>query len=290
MRRTLFALAAIALAASPSRPAAADDAAWGQVRTPTPAPAQSIGPINAGCIAGASTLPLDGPGYEVVRVSRNRYYGHPRLTQFVRELGQATQTAGFADLYIGDLGQPRGGPMSFGHGSHQTGLDVDVWFNLKPKPQRPPTERETIEIPLMVTADERAINRANWTPRHVELLRMAARFPVVDRIFVHWTIKRELCQSVTGDRSWLQKIRPWYGHDDHFHVRVTCPPDSPSCVQQAAVPAGDGCDASLDWWFKQREARPPAPPPPPVPAKPRVTKLPQACQAVLTGHSATVQR
>lgn len=285
-----FRLAALALPLLLAAPATAADAAWGQVRTPTPAPAQSIGSVAAGCIAGAATLPLDGPGYEVVRVSRNRYYGHPRLVQFIREFGQQAQTGGFADLYIGDLGQPRGGPMAFGHASHQTGQDVDIWFNLKPKPGKPAAEREQIEIPLMTTADERGIDRANWTPRHVDLLRLAAKFPVVERIFVHWTIKKELCQTVTGDRTWLHKLRPWYGHNDHFHVRISCPPDSTSCVQQAALPPGDGCDESLEWWFKQHEARRTAPPPPATPPAPRVTKLPQACVAVLAGKSQTAKK
>jgi penicillin-insensitive murein endopeptidase len=105
-------------------------------------------------------------------------------------------------------------------------------------------------------------------------LRLATEDPRVDRIFVHPTIKAALCRM--PDRSWLHKIRPWYGHDEHFHVRLACPADSPDCTGQAPVPSGDGCDASLAWWL---EPRPPAPAAPtPAPPKPR---LPAQCAALI---------
>ena len=220
MRALLIGLIVVGAHAVATARAVAEDAAWGRVSVPSAGQAQIIGPVAAGCIAGAATLPLDGPGYAAVRVSRNRYYGHPDLVAYVRELGATAQKAGYPTLYIGDLSQPRGGPMSSGHGSHQTGRDVDVWFNLKPKATLPPTQRETIEIPSMVSDDERRIDRTNWTPQHVELLRLAAQPRNVERIFVHWTIKRELCERVGGDRSWLRKIRPWYGHNEIGRAHV----------------------------------------------------------------------
>jgi hypothetical protein len=47
----------------------------------------------------------------------------------------------------------------------------------------------------------------------------------------------------------MSKVRPWYGHADHIHVRLKCPTDSPDCRAQLAVPAGNGCDKSLNHWF-----------------------------------------
>jgi penicillin-insensitive murein endopeptidase len=143
----------------------------------------------------------------------------------------------------------------------------------------PPDARETVDLPSMILPDASAIDPARFGQHQVQLLRLAASDPLVDRIFVHPAIKQALCQGVggagSGDRSWLRRIRPWYGHDEHFHVRLACPADSPLCVQQAPVPAGEGCDqASFDWWSAEL-SRPKEPLPPRVPPP-----LPAACRAL----------
>jgi penicillin-insensitive murein DD-endopeptidase len=252
---------------------AAQASPWSEVASPTPGPAQAIGKPAAGCLAGAATLPLDGPGFEVIRISRNRYYGLPETVAFVEALGQEARAASLPDFYVGDMSLPRGGPMPNGHDSHQTGLDVDIWFNLDPKPVLPPSAREDVPLPSMLTANARAIDPQRFGRRQVELLRLAASAPTVDRIFVNPVIKRALCRgdagAVGGGSAWLHKIRPWPGHDEHFHVRLNCPAGDTGCVAQAPVPPGDGCDASLDWWF--------TPHPPVLPATPRAPVLPAAC-------------
>jgi penicillin-insensitive murein endopeptidase len=86
---------------------------------------------------------------------------------------------------------------------------------------------------------------ASGSARMVEL---TARDTRVDRLFLNPVLKRALCASTAGDRSWLRKVRPWWGHADHIHVRLACPADSPECQAQAPLPPGDGCD-SLAWWF-----------------------------------------
>ncbi len=253
---------------------------WADIRKPTLGPTQLIGGPANGCIAGAQALPVDGPGYQVVRLSRNRNWSHPQTVAYVQKLGRAAMTLGLPPLYVGDLSQPRGGPMSFGHASHQNGNDADIWFNLDPKPDLAPAAREDIAVVNLVTPDEQAIDPAAFRPQHTEILRTAAGFPEVDRIFVHFAIKKALCTSVTGERGWLRKIRPWRGHNDHFHVRLVCPAGSPDCAPQAPIAAGDGCDASLDWWFLDAEERRRLEPKPKAPAVPR-PKLPAACAAIL---------
>ncbi len=256
---------------------------WSEVARPSTGPAQPHGGPANGCIAGASALPADGIGYQAVRLSRNRIWGHPRTISFVEKLGAEAAAMGLPPLYVGDLSQPRGGPMKFGHASHQNGNDVDIWFNLDPKPPLAPNQREDIAIVRLVAPDEMGIERAVWKPEHARLLRAAAAHREVDRIFVHFAIKKELCTAVQGDRGWLGKIRPWRGHDDHFHVRLACPPGSGDCTPQAPVPPGDGCDATLDWWFADAvERRKTAPPTrPPSAARP---KLPAACTAILNAR------
>ncbi|MDX1607259.1 MAG: penicillin-insensitive murein endopeptidase, partial [Candidatus Competibacterales bacterium] len=94
---------------------------------PAPGPAQVHGFYSAGCVQGARPLALRGDHHQVMRPSRNRYYGHPALIDFIERLGRTAADHGVR-LLVGDLAQPRGGPMDSGHRSHQSGLDADIWF------------------------------------------------------------------------------------------------------------------------------------------------------------------
>ncbi len=272
---------AVAAVVIPTLAAAAAESPWGAARVPSAGPARAIGGPASGCLAGARVLPADGVGFSAIRLSRHRNYGHPDTIAFVERLGKAANEAGLAPFYVGDMAQPRGGPMSWGHGAHQNGVDVDIWFNLDAKPDLAPEAREEVDLPSMVLANKRNVDPERFGQRQVTLLRLAAGDTRVHRIFVNPAIKRALGDGLPPtERGWLHKLRPWHGHDEHFHVRLSCPADSPDCVGQAAVPPGDGCDASLDWWF---ELQPPAPVVPAVPKPPR-PKLPVQCQAVLQGR------
>ncbi len=248
---------------------------WGDVRTPAAGPVRLFGSYTAGCMQGAVPLPLESEGLMVVRQSRQRFFGHPLLIHTVEELGRRVARQQLGVLLIGDLAQPRGGPMPYGHQSHQIGLDVDVWFWLAPSPSALSlTERETFEPPSMVAAYRRALHRQHWSNKHAQLLQLAAELPQVARIFVNPAIKRALCMTHPG-APWLRTLRPWRGHDAHFHIRLRCPADQGDCVDQEALPAGTGCDAALDWWFSE-EAQKPRPP-----AEWKPVVLPAACDAVL---------
>lgn len=208
-----------------------------------------------------------------MRLSRHRYYGHPNLIGFIQHLGRFSAEQKRGSLLIGDLGQPRGGPTLSGHRSHQSGLDVDIWFLLSEQAsnrQLTANERETWSAPSVVDMQNDTIDYRHWSLDQAKVLEAAARQPEVDRIFVNPSIKQELCTTKSaGAGEWLRKIRPWWKHDDHFHVRLKCPPHSPHCDSQEPLPAGDGCDASLAWWFSA-EAKAPSKnvplPPPPLPA------------------------
>jgi penicillin-insensitive murein DD-endopeptidase len=248
---------------------------WGEVLSPAPGTPRPIGSYTAGCVQGAIPLPLDGSGYQVMRPQRRRFFGHPVLIRYLQELGAATHQQELGMLLIGDLGQPRGGPMPSGHRSHQIGLDADIWFWLPNDGMvLSVADRETVGAPSMLTTAGRVLDAQLWSPRQAEVLRLAVGFDVVARIFVNPVIKKAMCEQFPG-ASWLQKLRPWWGHDDHFHVRLRCPAGQIACRDQDSLPAGDGCGVELDWWFSE-EARTP---PPPV----DVTKvpLPAACEAIL---------
>lgn len=268
-------------------PALAAAGPWGEVRLPSAELPQVYGGYAAGCIAGAQTLPLSSPGYQAMRPSRNRYYGHPELLRFIEQLGYTAAARRFAPVLIGDLGQPRGGPMLSGHRSHQIGLDVDVWFLDAPGGRAPSgAALESLSAQTMIDPYAGRV-LARFGARQRALLRAAADDPAVERIFVNPVIKQSLCRS-EADRGWLHKIRPWWGHDAHFHVRLYCPPDSPQCSAQKPIEPGDGCDAGLDAWveeIRQAARRPPLPTPPaPEPV------LPEACTAVLQAPSASARR
>ncbi|HEX3037210.1 MAG TPA: penicillin-insensitive murein endopeptidase [Thermodesulfobacteriota bacterium] len=236
---------------------------------------QSIGYYTAGCIKNAAALPLDGRGYEVIRPSRKRYYGHPDLVQFIQTLGKAVASSLQGTLLIGDLSKKNGGLMSDDHRSHQIGLDADILFWHQPAAiQRTLSwqEREEIHPLSLLTSDFISIDKSRWNLVHGETVRLAAASPKVERIFVNPLIKRKLCKTYQGGE-WLRKVRPWYGHDGHFHVRLSCPTDSPLCETQEPVPPGDGCDSDLDWWFTE-EAKKKSLPQAPKP-------LPKKCLTVL---------
>jgi penicillin-insensitive murein DD-endopeptidase len=260
--------------------AGADESSWGRMMTPSSPPARALGGHARGCLGGAEPLPLDGLGYQVMRPSRNRFFGHPVAVEFVRELAEAMRLTGHDDLLIGDLAKPRGGPILHGHRSHQTGLDIDIWF-LAASRTLSAQEREVMSAISMVAGQGTQLDVAVWTGEQVELLRTAAAFPQVDRIFVNAAIKQELCLTVNDDRSWLAKLRPWWGHDDHFHVGLRCPEDEIGCFDRPPVPAGDGCDETLTWWFSEEAAEElrklRATPPRPL----TLDDLPPACRAVL---------
>ncbi|HEX3696365.1 MAG TPA: penicillin-insensitive murein endopeptidase [Polyangia bacterium] len=215
---------------------------WSAVIAPSAGPARVVGGAGAACIAGAVPLPLDGPGYAVVDMARRRYFGHPRLVSFVRDLGATLENAKGGTMLVGDLAQPRGGPMSSGHVSHQGGLDVDLSYQFD-RPGLSPSERDLIaKVSVVDPTTDRTLPNL-WGPRQVALVRLAASDPRVARVFVAAAVKRELCRqsSTEAQRRWLHLVRPWPGHEDHLHVRLHCPPDSPACVEQPPPPADDGC-------------------------------------------------
>lgn len=250
--------------------------------------AKAIGSYAKGCMAGGVPVPVDGPAWQVMRLSRNRNWGHPDLVALVERLAvEAKQYDGWNGLLVGDLAQPRGGPMLSGHASHQVGLDADVW--LTPMPNRTLTrnERENISATLVVK-DRRTMDYKVWTEAHARLLKRAASYDEVARIFVHPPIKAELCKWATGDRSWLAKIRAYYGHNYHFHIRIKCPKGSSGCKNQAPPAPKDktGCGEELAYWMgdvpwakKKRDpnAKPPKPAPPLT-----LAGLPAECRAVVT--------
>ncbi|HML09169.1 MAG TPA: penicillin-insensitive murein endopeptidase [Xanthobacteraceae bacterium] len=251
-------------------------------REPVPLAARAIGFYSSGCLAGAVALPINGPTWQVMRLSRNRNWGHPDLVAFLERLAEKAKKVGWNGLLVGDMSQPRGGPMLSGHASHQVGLDADIWLTPMPDRTLSREEREFMSAVNMVREDRLDVDPNVWTHERTELIRAAARDAEVERIFVNAAIKKALCREAGPDRDWLAKVRPWWGHDYHFHVRIYCPVDSPQCKPQPPPEPGDGCGHELDYWFSDAVLHP-APPTEPAKPKPSLTmaNLPAACRQVL---------
>ncbi|MBS1165203.1 MAG: mepA 2 [Proteobacteria bacterium] len=273
----LFLLAAVL-------PAAAETPAkqlFGAVETPASLAARSIGTYARGCLAGAVLLPINGPTWQVMRLSRNRNWGNPALVSFLEHLAAKAPAAGWNGLLVGDMSQPRGGPMASGHASHEIGLDADIWLTPMPKREFSYDERERVSAVSMLAPNTLTVDPKKFSDRQFNIIRLTAKQPEVERIFVNRAIKKALCEQTTGDRSWLSKVRPWWGHDFHFHVRIACPRNSPTCKPQTEPPSGDGCGAELQSWYapppKPTKPSKPKPPPPEITLK----DLPPECSQVL---------
>ncbi|ESW61420.1 MAG: peptidase [Rhodobacter sp. CACIA14H1] len=290
------ALAALVIAASVALPAFAETKAnqlFGAADLPTANRPMPYGSYAKGCADGLVELPETGPTWQAMRLSRNRNFGHPEMISYLIDLSQTATRIGWAGLYIGDISQPRGGPMTSGHASHQIGLDADIWMLPPRRLNLTRAEREEISSIPVRSADQRSVT-ANWTPQHHALLEAAASDPRVDRIFVAAAVKIEMCKTATrADRKWLQKIRPVAGHDTHFHVRLKCPSGARHCETQTPTVAdlsngGDGCDETLMWWVSEEYLNPkPDPNAKPAPRQrgPRdytLADLPRQCRNVLS--------
>jgi penicillin-insensitive murein endopeptidase len=265
---------------------------FGGVTLPTRAAPSPYGSYAKGCIAGAVAIPTDGPTWQAMRLSRNRRWGHPQMIALLERFSKDAAGLGWGSgILIGDISQPRGGPMLSGHASHQVGLDADVWFTPKPAQALSPQQREDMPFTSMLDKSKfLTVDKRRWTDVHAQVVVKAASYPQVERVFVNPAIKKKLCETWTGDRAVLGKIRPIYGHDEHFHIRIRCPEGATGCKPQAPVGPGDGCDKSLAWWFTKEPWEAPKKDPNAKPApKPRamqLTDLPKACRAVLRADGA----
>ncbi|SFP06447.1 penicillin-insensitive murein endopeptidase [Ruminobacter amylophilus] len=250
---------------------------WARMTHPAGEQVQSIGEYSNGCIAGAVSADLKNPYYQVIRQQNRRFYGHPVLVSYIGDLADRAHEAGLPILLVGDMAMPRGGRFIKGHASHQTGLDVDIWFRMVKKP----LGKKDLEKPwaLTIVKDNFLETNGYYSKDIYTLVKLAATDDRVARIFINPAIKNQLCRDTPEEeRGWLHKIRPWWGHTAHIHVRLECPEGADSCVKQAPIPEGDGCGTELQSWLdeirhpKKKDTKP----------KPKVKKIvPEQCIQLL---------
>ena len=160
--------------------------------------------------------------------------------------------AGLPPILIGDISLKTGGDLgpNSDHASHNIGLDVDIPFVFA-SPRKTTAELKKLKYVYLVNKNTLT---KDFTYERAELIRLAASDPKVT----------------------LSKVRPWFGHRAHMHVRLACPPDSPYCVNQDLPPEGDGCGKELISWFMPADINHPLPK-----VKRQRLKMPAQCEAIL---------
>jgi penicillin-insensitive murein endopeptidase len=211
-----------------------------------------VGEYWKGCYTGGLQLPVAGNHWQVMRVSRNRNWGHPRLISYLEWFAnRAHEVTGWPGILIGDMSQPRGGPMLTGHASHQLGIEADIWLRPMPKMRFNAEQIEEEMSTDLLRADRKDVDPEVYTLKHLALIRLAAQSHDVARVFVNAAIKKALCRDAVGERAWLQKVRPVLGHTYHFHIRLACPPGEKTCKDQEPPVKGEGCaPTDLAYWLK----------------------------------------
>lgn len=256
--------------------------------------ARAIGFYSRGCLAGGIRLDPTGPEWQAMRLTRNRNWGHPALIAYIKQLAKdVKEKDGWPGLLVGDLAQPRGGPMLTGHASHQIGLDADIWLSPMPDRHLSFEEREQMAATTMLK-NRLDVNPKVFTEKTVALIRRAASYPQVARIGVNPAIKVALCRA-NGDKpsDWLSKIQSWPGHHFHMHIRLSCPQGSGAGCRDQGAPGGTSCAQAEKWYAATKAAmeRPKRPtrraeqPKPKTKPKPKqemmLSGLPDACRGVL---------
>ena len=229
-------------------------------------------------------LPESGPTWQAMRLSRNHHWGNPAMIDFIEDLSRTATEAGWKGLYVGDIAQARGGPVK-GHASHQTGLDVDIWFTPPPRLDLSRADRERLSAISVRAADQRHLN-ANWTPSHAYILEAAARDPRVNRIFVTAPGQARRCAPRPDAAT-----RPGCARSGRGGTTTTistcasnCPAGARGCVDQDPLPPGDGCKDAV-WWVTDALLPPDPNAPKPQPKPPlRLADLPPQCAEVLSAR------
>lgn len=192
---------------------------------------EPVGNYSSGCLVNGIQVNGDSPFYQLYHPQNQRHYADISMISFLERYSRKVRQAGIDSVLVGDISSRYGGPFNKGHASHQIGLDVDIEFNHRRLPQSRLTTKGNAQV--LVNPGAQTVN-SNFNRKYYDMLMIAARDPEVERIFVSPAIKVAVCDMTKDEREqpFLRKIRPWYGHTEHFHIRLRCPDHAHSCVRQ----------------------------------------------------------
>lgn len=210
---------------------------------------QAIGFYSSGKMMNSLQLPMEGLGFLKIQRPRKRHFATFDLIKVIQTAARIVRED-FPQgerLQIGDIANQKGGQCA-SHKSHQNGLDADIVYYRKNFREMNPE--------VNATFDESFVKNGKVT-ENFDIERNWALFAAlvstgrVKRLFVDIAIKKAACEYAVSTGlneekiEILRRLRLEALHDDHVHLRITCPNNSPNCQQQLEPPEGSGCESLL---------------------------------------------
>ncbi|WP_437588911.1 penicillin-insensitive murein endopeptidase [Sorangium sp. So ce1000] len=174
-----------------------------------------------------------------------RTWGLPVLVKALRRAAfQVAKKHGDSALLVGDLSAKTGGVLD-GHNSHQTGRDADVGFyvvNSKGKTLRMDRfvafddEGNAIGLPGARFDDARnwALVQALLEDRQAGVKYLFVTDALRARLLAHAAKKRVAAELRARAAAAMMSPRDADLHNDHFHIRVMCPPSMrATCIEES---------------------------------------------------------
>ena len=212
---------------------------------------EPVGNYNNGCIFNSHSLKVSTDTYQVAHPRKQRYFGDESMVRFIERYSAAVKKNGVGNVLVGDVSTRYGGRLNTGHASHQNGLDADIEFYLD---RINPKDLDKPHANILVTRDKKTTNSL-FNRKYYDLIMLAAKDPLVERIFVSPAIKVKMCEMTADENmhKYLHKIRPWFGHTEHFHVRLRCPAHAADCEKQTPIPEmntiAEEKEEALSWFL-----------------------------------------
>lgn len=166
--------------------------------------------------------------------SKDRVYGHPALVLMLgRSARDVAKAAPGSVLLVGDLSAKGGGPIS-GHKSHQSGRDADVAFYVTDLHGKRVASTEYVAFDGDGKArDGRALlfdDERNWflveswaRDKRAGLSHIFVSWPLRERLLKFARDRPRFAKYIPEATALLKQPENGEAHDDHFHVRITCP-------------------------------------------------------------------
>ncbi|MCU0659253.1 MAG: penicillin-insensitive murein endopeptidase [Polyangiaceae bacterium] len=221
----------------------------GPSKLPEEAPRSGGSPENGWLVGGRPWK--DSPVARRPASRGSAAYGVPELIDVVqRAAGKVAKDFPRSVLIVGDLSGREGGPIH-GHNSHQNGRDIDLGFYILDEEQRFTTSEVFVHFDsrgkhfgdrTLQFDDLRnwALVQALLTDEQVEVRTIFIAAWLRDRLLrtaMEFGASKELLNRASGLLIQPPNSPP---HDDHFHVRISCPAaHKPSCVDHSfGIPKG----------------------------------------------------
>ncbi|MFT3768312.1 MAG: penicillin-insensitive murein endopeptidase [Minicystis sp.] len=241
-------------ARAPRSGAAVADKSGTKAKKPPAEKAESIGSPNDGHLKGGAHIDLSKSYFRVVPVyeSGDVRWALPVMINMIDRAARSVHKRYPGSvLDVGDLSQKGGGDL-LRHHSHETGRDADLGFYAIDAKGKQIHGRTFVKFNPDLSSPNYPGARfdlaRNWSFVQELLTDPAAR---VSHVFVAEWLKRELlayarthAPRAVYDRAALVMMQPHNSlpHDDHFHVRISCPHEAHSqCIELAKnAPHGHG--------------------------------------------------